>query len=169
MGNFIDLTGRRFGRLTVIARAPNHKKQTVWSCACDCGKTVAVQGGHLRAGKILSCGCYRQENSKKLATVHGEWGSKLHRVWLAMRQRCYNPRCKDFPHWGGRGVRVCKEWDDFGAFETWAVSNGYSEGLTIERINVNGNYEPQNCTWIPKSEQAKNTTRTLNNRGAGPT
>ena len=164
MGVFIDLTGQCFGRLTVINRAPNHRAQTVWRCRCTCGNIVEVQGGHLRSGKIISCGCYKKENSRVRATTHGQWGTKLHRVWLAMRQRCNNPRCKDYPHWGGRGIKVCAEWDDFSAFERWALQSGYAEGLTIERVNVNGDYCPENCKWITRAEQMKNTTRTLNNK-----
>jgi hypothetical protein len=164
LGSFIDLTGKRFGRLTVVCRAPNHKKQTVWKCHCDCGNIVDVQGGHLSGGKIISCGCYQRENNKRKATKHGQWGTKLHYVWLAMRQRYNNPKCKDYPHWGGRGIQVCSEWNSFLTFEIWAHSHGYREGLTIERKNVNGNYCPENCTWITQAEQMRNTTRTLNNR-----
>jgi len=162
MGVFIDLTGRRFGRLVVLDRAPNHKKQVVWRCMCDCGTVREVQGGHLRAGKIVSCGCYQSDNSRRRATRHGKHGSKLYMVWLSMRQRCNNPNSRDYPHYGARGITVCAEWDDYATFERWALSNGYTPGLTIERNNVDGNYCPENCSWIPKGEQAKNTTRNLN-------
>lgn len=164
MGIFIDLRGQRFGRLTVIERAANHKKQTVWACKCDCGNTQEVQGGHLRGGKIISCGCYQTENNRRKATRHGRCGSKLHRIWLAMRQRCNNPKCKDYVNYGARGISVCDAWSDFSVFESWALSNGYEEGLTIERVNVLKGYHPDNCTWIPRCEQNKNTRRTRNNR-----
>lgn len=164
MGQFIDLTGQRFGRLVAVERAPNHKKMTVWLCRCDCGRLTEVQSGHLRGGKIVSCGCYQRENNQRKATVHGHWGTKLHKIWLSMRQRCRNPRNKEYKHYGGRGIDVCPEWDSFEPFETWALAHGYKEGLTIERVDVNQGYCPENCTWIPRSEQMKNTTRTLNNR-----
>lgn len=160
----LDLTGARFGKLTAVKRAANNKKQTVWECLCDCGNTVLVQTGHLRSGTTVSCGCYKRQRSTEIATRHGKSKSKLYNVWLSMRQRCHNPNCKDFSHWGGRGVNVCQEWDDYATFEAWATQNGYVEGLTIERVNVNGDYAPDNCTWIPRSEQMRNTTRTLNNR-----
>ena len=158
------MTGMRFGLLTVVSRAENHKKQTVWTCLCECGQSVYVQGGHLRNGKILSCGCYRKENSRKKATIHGRHNTKLYKVWLSARQRCRNPNNSDYPHYGGRGITFSSEWDDFKVFEAWALCHGYAEGLTIERIDVNKGYEPDNCTWITKAEQMRNTTRTLNNR-----
>ena len=164
MGKFLDLTGQRFARLYVVRRAENHKKQVVWKCKCDCGAVVYVQGGHLRGGKIVSCGCYQRENNRQKATVHGHWGSKLHYIWLGMRQRCNNPKNKSYKDYGGRGIKICKEWDSFVTFETWALSHGYAEGLTIERRDVEGWYCPENCCWIPRSEQGKNTRRTLNNR-----
>lgn len=164
MGVFMDLTGRRFGRLVCIARAPNHKKQTVWSCRCDCGKITEVQLGHLRGGKIISCGCYQRENNKQKATKHGDRWRKLYYIWAGIRQRCENKRNKGYKYYGQKGISVAPEWHNYAVFKEWALSNGYAEGLTIERKNVFGNYEPSNCCWIPRSEQAKNTTRTLNNR-----
>ena len=164
MGAFIDLTNNKFGKLTAIRRAENNGKQTVWECLCDCGNTVFVQTGHLRDGSIVSCGCYRKSNSISKATKHGKRYTKLYYVWLSMRQRCNNPKNKEYKHYGGRGIKVCNAWNEYPIFEAWALANGYAEGLTIERLNVNGNYCPENCTWIPKSEQPKNTTRTLNNR-----
>ena len=165
MAQFIDLTGERFGRLVCLERASNHKKQTVWRCLCDCGKTTEVQQGHLRSGKIISCGCYQRENSRRKATKHGYRWEKLYFVWTAMRQRCKNPKNKSYRDYGAKGVTVTDEWASYAVFREWALSHGYKEGLTIERVDVFGNYEPSNCTWIPRPEQMKNTRRTLNNRG----
>ena len=164
MSKFMDLTQQKYGRLTVLDRAPNVGKFVAWRCLCECGKHTTVLAGHLRMGRIISCGCYLKENSKRRATKHGHWGTKLHKIWLTMRQRCNNPRCKSFEGWGGRGIKICKEWDDFSVFESWALSHNYIEGLSIERVENNGNYCPENCKWIPKGDQNKNTRRTLNNR-----
>lgn len=97
-------------------------------------------------------------------TKHGLPRDKLYAVWLAIKQRCTNPHSKDYPHYGGRGIKRCRAWDDFAAFRAWAFGSGYAPGLTIERVDVNGDYCPENCTWIPKAEQGRNTTRTRNNR-----
>lgn len=164
MSVFIDRKGQRYGRLVVLSRANNIGRFTAWLCRCDCGTKKIVQAGHLQQGSIVSCGCWKDENTKKRETVHGSCGTKLHRVWLSMRQRCNNPRNKSYPDYGARGIQVCSEWNEFSAFKEWAQESGYSEGLTIERLDVNGNYCPANCTWIPRSEQNKNTRRTLINR-----
>lgn len=166
MPKFMDLKDEKYGRLTVVERAPNIGRFVAWFCRCDCGKGTVVLAGHLRMGRIISCGCYQKENCKRKATKHGHWGTKLHMIWTTMRQRCNNPKNKDFKNYGRRGIKICSDWDSFSLFETWALRHGYTEGLSIERVNVNGNYCPENCTWIPLSEQGKNTRRTLNNRTA---
>lgn len=152
-----DLTGQRFGRLTVAGSLPTKYKKTRWRCVCDCGKETEATTDHLISGHTESCGCLRYERLKAANTKHGNRRARLYTIWEHMKQRCDNPRNKDFKYYGGRGVKVCAEWvDDFKAFQEWALANGYRENLTIDRIEVDGNYEPQNCRWVTQSEQNKN-------------
>ena len=158
----LDLTGKRFGRLTVVSRAENSKSgKTRWHCKCDCGNECVVHGDSLKSGNTKSCGCVRREYNHNKATTHGMSGTPLFAVWWAMISRCKNPNNKSYKNYGGRGIRVCDEWTHSSKFFEWAIKNGYAEGLTIERIDVNRGYEPNNCKWIPKEEQARNKT---NNR-----
>lgn len=153
----IDLLGVKFGRWTVEGQSGNTKRGgTVWRCRCDCGQSRDVIGADLRAGKSLSCGCLKAEAIGGLRRTHGDSGSKLHEAWKNMRGRCLNPRRAGYENYGGRGISICAQWDDFEAFRDWALLAGYRAGLTIERIDVNGNYEPANCTWIPASDQSVN-------------
>lgn len=152
-----DLTGQRFGRLTVLEALPGNRR-TCWRCVCDCGQeTVVGSGHHLTSGHTESCGCLRYERLKAANTKHGNRRSRLYNIWAHMRQRCSNPQNKDFNYYGGRGVTVCSEWvDDFSAFQEWALDNGYRDDLTLDRINPDGNYEPQNCRWATMAEQNRN-------------
>lgn len=160
----INLIGQRFGRLKVIRRSNNIRNRVAWECVCDCGHIKTLLGDGLRRGLIKSCGCLQKELATQRATTHGHCYEKLYGVWNSMRQRCTNPKSRDFPFYGGRGIEVCSEWGDYVEFRQWAFSHGYAEGLTIERVDNDGNYHPENCEWIPLSEQAKNTRRSLINR-----
>ena len=156
-----DITGQRFGRLVVIRRyGTNNDKRATWLCQCDCGNTVVVSGKQLRQGYTKSCGCLNRESATDRIVSfnykHGGSHTKLFHVWGGMRCRCNNPHAINYKDYGGRGIRVCEEWDDFEAFRNWAEANGYSEELTIDRIDFNGNYEPSNCRWIPLKDQAAN-------------
>lgn len=150
----IDLSGRRFGRWSVAAQAGNAPRGgAVWSCVCDCGAERIVIGADLRGGKSRSCGCLNAEITGAKRKTHGGSRTRLHETWKNMRARCRGSENKDY---GGRGISICAEWDSFAAFRTWALSSGYSDDLTIERKDVNGNYEPENCTWAGPDVQSAN-------------
>lgn len=164
MGKFIDLTGQKFGRLTAISSPGKNKHdKRIWLCRCDCGKEIFTIAGDLKSGQSTSCGCLRKETTSRvnaeLHRKHGMNGTRIYQCWGDMKRRCYNQNAESYKHYGGRGIEVCAEWHDFQTFYDWATKNGYSDDLTIERVDVNGNYEPSNCTWIPKSEQPKNRRR----------
>ena len=166
MSKLIDLTGQRFGKLVVIRRAadhvyPNGSSQAMWECQCDCGNRKDINSSCLKRGLTKSCGCLGYENRIKSLTKHGMTGTNLYRIWAGMKQRCdqkNNDRYKDY---GGRGISYCKEWEEFEKFAEWAYQSGYKDGLSIERINVNGNYCPENCEWIPFAKQARNRRPSL--------
>ena len=172
MGQLIDLTGRKFGKLTVIERVEDHIQKSgvpkaMWKCQCECGCERIVYGQALRAGKIIDCGCgdfeRRSKISRESATTHGGSKSQLYRVWRAMKGRCQTQTDKGYKYYGARGIKVCHEWDEYEAFRIWAYENGYNPGLkrgvcTLDRIDVNGNYEPKNCRFVTQAVQCRNKT-----------
>ena len=171
MSKFIDLTGQTFGRLTVAQRVFSSNKNTRWLCMCNCGVEITVSRVHLINGHTTSCGCYQKEAAAELAkrtkTTHGLSKTNLYRVWDSMRYRCLNPNCQAYKDYGLRGITVCNEWLKFEVFYDWAINNGYKKGLSIDRIEVNGNYEPGNCKWSTMKEQGNNrrTTRMIEING----
>lgn len=160
-----DMTGLRFGRLTVLSRAENNARQDAqWLCRCDCGSEKIIPGVQLRQGKAISCGCLKAEKAsermKRIATTHGLSNTALHRVWGSMLDRCRNPKCKSYPNYGGRGIRVYDGWANcFEAFYLWAMNNGYSPGLQLDRRDNNGPYAPWNCRWITQMDNCQNTRK----------
>lgn len=151
----IDLTGEKFGNLTVIGRGENSKDGHVrWKCKCDCGKIKEkpVSAQDLKNGKVVSCGCVHHQK----ITIHNGSKERLYQTWKSMLKRCENSNCTTFHNYGKRGIKVCDEWHDYLTFKEWALSSGYKENLTIDRINVNGNYTSDNCRWVTPKEQANN-------------
>lgn len=154
-----DLTGKRFGRWTVLERAENKHNKISYVCICDCGKTKTVNADTLLNGRSLSCGCLQKERVSEMEIKHGMANTRIYRIYYNMKSRCLNHKDDRYKDYGGRGISICKEWLDFNGFENfceWSMNNGYLDNLTIDRINVNGNYEPSNCRWITNAEQSKN-------------
>lgn len=160
-----DLTGKKFGRLTAIC--PNGKSKqnaTLWLCICECGSECTVEGRSLSAGRTRSCGCLDREahQLKPNRTTHGQWGTRPYRIWKKMESRCHNPNDQDYKTYGAKGISVCKEWrNSFQVFYDWAMSHGYADNLSIDRIDNDKGYSPDNCRWATAKEQRHNQKRCL--------
>lgn len=158
--NFIDISGKKYGRLLVLSYYGTKNRRSQWLCKCDCGKEVIVDGYRLRSGKTKSCGCLSKETAREKATKHGMSSSRIYFIHNSMNERCFNPNSSEYYNYGYRGISVCDAWKGRIGFENflkWSMKNGYSDDLSIDRINVNGNYEPSNCRWVTQKEQMNNT------------
>lgn len=158
----IDMSGKRFGRLLVLDRAENYGTSASWRCLCDCGATVVRSGGNLRLGKTLSCGCLRKEKlvARNVSNSKGRQDSGLYETWRSMLRRCYEPSHPSFRFYGERGIGVCEQWRE--SFETFLLDMGpCPEGMTLDREDSKGNYEPGNCRWADDLTQGNNRRNVL--------
>lgn len=155
----MDLIGKRFGKITVIdyAEPKGKKKNKAWLCKCDCGTERVVLHYNLVGGKSKSCGCVRGVKIGALMRTHGQSGTHLYSIWKGMKQRCNNEHNPAYRHYGGRGIKILPSWDkDFMSFKRWADKNGYKDGLSIDRIDPNRGYSPDNCRWVTMEKQQNN-------------
>jgi len=156
-GTVKDITGNKYGRLTVLGLDSVRNRSSYWLCLCECGNEKVVRNDCLKSGNTRSCGCLNREPRE---VIHGLARTRLYRIYHAMKQRCYNPNANHYDRYGGRGIRICDEWlNDFQTFAEWAISDGYASGLTIDRIDNDGNYEPSNCRWVTQRVQTRNSSR----------
>lgn len=169
----LDLAGQSFGRLKVIDRNENDyitpstgKRTARWNCQCACGNITVVTSSQLRCGKTQSCGCLQKERTARANTKHGGRYDRLHNIWANMKNRCFNPNYAEYNCYGGRGITVCDEWLEYPTFKEWAIAQGYNDKLdrgiqTLDRIDINKGYQPDNCRFVDMFVQANNKQNTI--------
>lgn len=160
-----DLSNQRFYMVTVLDKYIKKDNRIYWYCKCNCGKIFLRRSDIIQNKQVKSCGCYQKINNTKIGLIHGDGrkngqNHRLYVSWQGMLGRCYNSNAIQYKDWGGRGINVCDDWkNNYEVFKEWALNNGYKDNLTLDRIDVNGNYCPENCRWITKVEQNKNTRK----------
>jgi hypothetical protein len=152
--------GNVYGRLTVLKETGRKRGAVLFLCKCECGNEKEITGGDLRSGKVHSCGCYKIEKVTNENITHGLNDHRLYSIYHNMISRCYNEKIDTYELYGGRGIKICNEWlnkeNGFINFYKWSIQNGYTEFLTLDRMNVNGNYTPDNCRWATNQQQSNN-------------
>ena len=156
--NIKNLIGMKFGRLTVLGLSDKSSRRTYWDCICDCGKFKTVRSDSLQNGSIKSCGCLKKEQNKinLNRTTHNLSKTRIYKIWQGIKKRTLDTNSINYINYGRRGIELCNELKDFENFYNWSIKNGYSENLTIDRIDINGNYEPSNCRWTDLETQCRN-------------
>ena len=156
------MEGKKFNRLTFIKKTNERRNGNIlWDCQCECGNITRIVKWDVTSGNTKSCGCFKDEMIAKTGknnVTHGMRYTKIYKIWEGMKRRCNSEKAERYSSYGGKGITYIKEWEQFVPFHEWAINNGYEEGLSIDRIDVNGNYEPSNCQWIPLEQQAYNKT-----------
>lgn len=156
----LQLQNSRFGYLTVLKRQGSRWGKSLWLCQCDCGNLCERTAAQLKLNENPSCGCMTSLTQSQAYSTHGQTHTRLYRIWKNMKQRCYNEKIPYYHYYGGKGIKVCSEWlDSFENFYNWSLSNGYTDELTIDRIDGDGNYEPNNCRWVDMFVQNRNKRR----------
>lgn len=160
----VDIAGQTFGNLKVIRRVGSKWGHSLWECQCKCGAICTRTANQLTQNANVSCGCMTSVAQRNSRYYHGQTGTRLYRIWKAMKTRCTNPNISYFKYYGGKGVSVCEEWtNSFDSFQDWALSHGYADNLTIDRIDGDGNYEPSNCRWVTMTVQNRNKKKVKRN------